>query len=99
MPPEPDLDDHLADPLAARGYWMNETSGVLAPAVEAYLMGHPLAPEHVAAIRAYLRQWIAAPDWRGPLIGELRLSVEGIDSRAAITRWLDLADEAGIDPL
>lgn len=48
------------------GYWMNETSGVLRPAIEAYLAGGPLAAEHVGAMRAYLRQWIFATAWLGP---------------------------------
>jgi hypothetical protein len=38
------------------GYWMYETSGVLRPAVEAYLAGGPLSEAHIAALCAYLRQ-------------------------------------------
>ena len=39
-------------------YWMYETSGVLRPAIEAYFSGL-MTDQHIAAMRAYLRQWIA----------------------------------------
>jgi hypothetical protein len=42
-------------------FWMYETSGVLRPAVRAYLKGKPLSEKNIAAIRAYLRVWIFAP--------------------------------------
>jgi hypothetical protein len=80
------------------GYWMYETTGVLQPAVEAYLGGGPMSPEHIAALRAYFRQWMAAP-WFGVAIQELRAGIDGLGSRAAIEAWLDEAMVAGIDPL
>jgi hypothetical protein len=82
------------------GYWQNETSGVLRPAVTAYLSGRPMTAIEVAAMRAYLRQWIAAgAAWRGPAIDDLRRDVESLTDRAAIKRWLDRAEAEGIDPL
>jgi hypothetical protein len=81
------------------GYWMHETSRVLRPAVEAYLAGGNLSAAHVAALRAYLRQWMAAP-WRGDdLLDELRTGIDDLTSRAAIADWLDRAWAAWIDPL
>lgn len=80
------------------GYWMNETSGVLRPAIEAYLAGGDMKTEHVVAMRAYLRQWISG-DFRGWRIAELRREVELLTSRAEIARWLDHAADLGIDPL
>lgn len=80
-------------------YWMDETSGVLRPAVEAYLSGGPLSDSHVAALRAYLRQWIMSPVWGGIEVVRLRDRVEGLTSRQAIEAWLDSAIDAGIDPL
>lgn len=82
----------------APGYWMNETSGVLRPAVMAYLDGEPLTAEQIAAMRAYLRQWIAGP-WQGESIPVLRQSVDEISDRPSLERWLDDAADAGIDPL
>jgi hypothetical protein len=84
---------------AIPGYWMNETSGVLKPAVQAYLDRRPMTPGHVGAMRAYLRQWIGAPQWIGPEIAELRELVESIVDRRTIQRWLERAESLGIDPL
>lgn len=82
------------------GFWMNETSGELRPAVEAYLYGSELTVADVATLRAYFRQWIAAPVW-GPddVVDRLRERVDDLTTREAITCWLDDAMAIGIDPL
>jgi hypothetical protein len=84
---------------AAPGYWMYETSGALRPAIVAYLQGDELTPAEIAAIRAYLRQWIMAPAWQGPAIDALRAAIDGLTSRQAIRRWLDIALDENIDPI
>ena len=90
------------------GYWMAETSGVLRPAVEAYLDGGPLTAEHIASLRAYLRQWIMAEVWDGnphaggeerARLANLRAGIDDLTTRAAIARWLDDATDIGLDPL
>ena len=81
------------------GYWMNETSGVLRPAVEAYLHDQPMTGEQIAAMRAYLRQWIAADGFRGPTVDVLRTAVDGLTTKDAIRRWIDIATDEGMDPL
>jgi hypothetical protein len=84
----------------APGFWMNETSGVLRPAVIAYISGGPMTEAQIAAMRAYLRQWIMAPGWvLDPDLEELRESINGLTSYAAIAAWLDRAVNVGIDPL
>jgi hypothetical protein len=84
----------------APGYWMNETSGVLRPAVEGYLKGAPLSGPQIAALRAYFRQWINAGAWRsGEALEELRRGVDRLMTRAEIDSWLDDALDLGIDPL
>lgn len=83
----------------APGYWMNETSGVLRPAVEAYLENRPLTLTEIAAIRAYLRQWIFAPVWRGTEIDGLRDAIDSLTNQAQIKIWIDRAIEIGADPL
>jgi hypothetical protein len=93
--PAPQIARHNEGP----GYWMYETSGVLRPAVEAYLAHDELTPAEIAAMRAYLRQWIMAPGFRGPGVDELRRRVDELTSRQAIARWLDRAEAEGIDPL
>jgi hypothetical protein len=81
------------------GYWMDETSGVLRPAVVIYLRGEWLAPPHIAAIRAYLRQWIEPDVWGDqPEIEALRQSIDGLTTQAAIDAWLAAALEINIDP-
>lgn len=85
--------------MAELGYWMYETSGVLRPAVEAYLLGRLMTEAEIAALRAYLRQWIFAPVWWGDGIAGLRDRIDGLTTREAIAAWLDAADEFGIDPL
>jgi hypothetical protein len=81
--------------LDGPGYWMNETSGVLRPAVEAYLNREPMSEGEIAAMRAYLRQWIAGFFGAADLAGR----VDKLTSREAIEDWLDDATEIGIDPL
>ncbi len=86
--------------MSAPGFWMDETSGVLRPAIEAYLHGDTMTAEQVAAMRAYLRQWIAAPHWRGAdALAELRGGIDALTSRFAIADWLKRAERLGIDPL
>jgi hypothetical protein len=81
------------------GYWMNETSGVLRPAVEAYLGREIMTQQEIAAMRAYLRQWIWAPAWFGRNVEQLRHLVDGLTSRDDIASWLAIAERDGIDPL
>jgi hypothetical protein len=89
------------------GYWMYETTGVLKPAVEAYLFTRgPLAPQHVSALRAYVRQWIelfepleGAPEAQRRVIARLRDMVNGLVDRETINVWMMQAIAVGIDPL
>ena len=83
----------------APGYWMNEASDVLRPAVEAYLHNEPMSEAQIGAMRAYLRQWIASPAWKGPRIDDLRRWIDKIATRKDIKIWLDAALADGIDPL
>ena len=84
--------------MTAPGFWTDETSGVLRPAVKAYLNHEPMSGEQIAALRAYLRQWIAAPWAPGSRIERLRAKVDCLQ-REAIDDWLDDALVEGIDPL
>jgi hypothetical protein len=87
-----------SDPRAPK-YWMFETSGVLQPAVEAFLRNQPMSPRQLGAMRAYLRQWIQSPVWRGEELAKLRKDVETIQTREDIQAWLDAAVAQGYDPL
>ncbi len=86
--------------LESPGYWMYESSGVLVPTVKAYLNGDELNPAQIATMRAYLRQWISWPGWGGDhVLAKLRLDIDQLTSREAITAWCRLADNIGMDPL
>lgn len=86
--------------LAAPGYWMHETTGVLRPAIMAYLDGAPLEPAHIGALRAYFRQWAASPAWVPcPELDALRAGVDAITDRAGVEAWLSDAEDLLMDPL
>jgi hypothetical protein len=89
------------------GYWMNETTGVLRPAVMAYLEGVMMSDKQVAAVRAYLRQWIMSDMWdQNPSIDPearqwlrgLRSRIDGLVDEDSIRKWARDALEGGIDP-
>jgi hypothetical protein len=90
---------------AVPGFWQFETTGVLRPAIEAYLFTRgPLTDKQVAAIRAYLRQWIngpwkAAPGAEERVLERLRSMVDGLVDRSAINVWIMQATDLGLDPL
>jgi hypothetical protein len=89
----------LVQKVNAPGYWMNETSGVLRPAIEAYLTRDVMTQGEIAAMRAYLRQWICRGAWHGDEIEALKARVDGLESAPAIDQWLHDARAHGIDPL
>jgi hypothetical protein len=91
----------MADRPDATGYWMHEASGVLRPAVEAYLHGGAMTPEQIAAMRAYLRQWVAGPLWIDfdGKVSELRERVDTMTDRQSFDRWIGDATNIGMDPL
>jgi hypothetical protein len=80
------------------GFWMHETTGVLRPAIEAYLIGRPITDAQIAAIRAYCRQWMEG-EFVGEVADELRATIDGLTSRKALDEWMRKAMLAGIDPL
>jgi hypothetical protein len=80
-------------------FWMYETSGVLRPAVTAYLKGKPMTAKDIAAIRAYLRVWVFAPEFDGDGVEALRQTVDRLASREAIEDWLAMARKEWVSPL
>lgn len=79
------------------GFWMHETSGVLAPVVTRYLKGDWLSHDQVVIIRAYLRQWMQGP-WIGEGIQALREEIDQLHTRSDIEQWVERASEFAIDP-
>lgn len=94
--------------MTAPCYWMHEQTGVLRPAVEAYLQDRPMHIHHVLALRAYLRQWIMSPVWdQNPhatetdreILATLRDAIDRLHTRQAIQLWLYDAVALGLDPI
>ena len=85
--------------LIVPNYWLHETSGMLYDAIRTYFNGDAMTPKQIDYMRAYLRQWIANPAWIGNKVVELRAAIDGLTSRQAIERWLDVAEQEGIDPI
>lgn len=83
----------------APGYWMHETSGVLRPAVEAYLSGRVLNDAEIGIMRDYLSQWMTQGDWKGSDVEVLIVALPALRTREDLERWLAAADKRGIDPL
>jgi hypothetical protein len=90
------------------GFWMYETSGVLAPVVKAYLEDRPLSEADIRILKAYLRQWIFSGVWdRNPTMDDegrrdltrLRVAAALIRTRKDVDRWIDEAIGFGVDPL
>ena len=86
-------------------YWMDELSGQLRPAVEAYLDGGTLCTRHIAVLRLYLTQWIESPLWdRHPFLdaahlSDLRRRAAGLKTHDDLDQWIVEAVEYGFDPL
>lgn len=86
-------------PFESPGYWMNESSGLLANTVSRYLAGDELGDVDLPLMRAYLRQWIEAPLFVGPEVEALRAGVDELQSTDDVRAWLERAIDAGVDPL
>lgn len=85
---------------ATPGFWRHESSGVFTGPIRKYLGGQSLTPEDVQLIRAYLKQWIAAPVWGTDAeVAALRHAVNELYTSKDIHRWIHRALDVGIDPL
>ena len=89
----------MSHPRSDPDFWMYDISGVLRPAVRAYLKGKPMTAKDIAAIRTYLRVWIFAPEFDGEGVEALRQTVDGLASREAIEDWRATARKAWVSPL
>lgn len=85
------------------GYWRDEASGALAPAVRRYLLKpHTMTGSDIALMREYLREWISSPAWNiagRANLPELRRAAREIATVDDIRIWLGRATEADVDPL
>ena len=72
-------------------FWMEEQTGVLEDAVEAYMEGDRLTTDQLRAIKIYLKQFIE----RAPLAGDAKvhLLVQRLDRLRTTREIEDFADE------
>ncbi len=80
-------------------FWMEETTGTLAPAVEIYLRGERLAADQLALLQIYLRQYleraVMADDADRPrLLGR----VARVHNTLDLERLAEALAEAGVEP-
>jgi hypothetical protein len=91
------------EPFGVPLYWMNETSGILRSAVQAYVTAETNGPDMTAEqfelFRAYLTYVIHAPCWKGLDRRRFAFKLAAATDTAAIhTILMELLD-FGIDPL
>lgn len=83
------------------GYWKHETSGVLAPVVQAYLNGEKLNAFELRIMQNYVYQWVAHPTWKetNGRLQTLILKVAAIETQADLQQCIEAATLLGLDPL
>lgn len=80
-------------------YWMFSGNTALRQAMRNFIGGYPIDDTQIGEIREYLKVWINEPGFQGEQVIALRQGVAGLDSRAKIKAWLDVAQTCEIDPL
>ncbi len=77
-------------------FWMEETTGVLSQAVDAYMNGERLTPEQINVIKIYLRQFIERAKLSGAANKRLLLSkIDKLTKVGEIERFADEVSEYG----
>jgi hypothetical protein len=77
-------------------FWMEETTGVLNEAVDAYMNGERLSPSQIDVIKIYLRQFIERAKLAGAANRRLLLSkIDKIKKGSDIERFADELSEYG----
>jgi hypothetical protein len=80
-------------------FWMEETSGALADAVETYMRSEPLSTDQIELVRIYLRQYLE----RAVLSGDAHRNrlidqIATLRNVRAIERFADELSEVGVEP-
>ncbi|MBA3948157.1 MAG: hypothetical protein H0X37_26855 [Herpetosiphonaceae bacterium] len=79
-------------------FWMEEQTGVLSAAVEAYLDGQRLKPDQLAAIKVYLKQYVERAVLAGAAKVPLLVSkIDKIKSNGDLERFADEVAELGAE--
>jgi hypothetical protein len=79
-------------------FWMQETTGALAEAVDAYLDGGRISPEHLALLRLYLQQYLERAVLTGDAKRQLLVDRAGaLKTAAEIEEFADEIAEYGVE--
>ena len=77
-------------------FWMEETTGVLSEAVDAYMNGEKLSNQQIDVIKQYLRQFIERAKLSGAANKRLLLSrIDKLSKISEIERFADEVSEYG----
>lgn len=88
-------------------YWIHETGGKLAPAVERYLRSETMTAEDCRLVVLYFQQWVNSPVWDAnpditpdgkKELARLRQCVASARTRGDIDACTNLAVDMGMDP-
>ncbi|PLS77600.1 MAG: hypothetical protein CYG59_23010 [Chloroflexi bacterium] len=79
-------------------FWMEETTGALNEAVDAYMNGERLSAEQINVIKIYLRQFIERSKLAGAANKRLLLSkIDKLSKVSEIERFADEVSEYGAE--
>lgn len=79
-------------------FWMEETTGVLNEAVDAYMNGERLSAEQINVIKVYLRQFIERAKLSGAANKRLLISkIDKLSKVSEIERFADEVSEYGAE--
>ncbi len=79
-------------------FWMEEQTGVLEDAVEAYMAGERLTAKQLAAIKTYLRQFIQRAPLAGPAnVPRLLTQIERLKTTREVEDFADEVAEYGAE--
>ncbi|OAN45518.1 hypothetical protein A6A03_14225 [Chloroflexus islandicus] len=80
-------------------FWMEETTGRLAAAVERYMQGEPLTADQLEVIKLYLTQYLERAVIEGSADRKRLLSrIDRLRTTRDIERFADELSEVGVEP-
>ncbi|MEF3275693.1 MAG: hypothetical protein K6356_15090 [Chloroflexus sp.] len=80
-------------------FWMEETTGILAAAVERYMQGEPLSADQLDVIKLYLKQYLERAVIEDSADRKRLLSrIDRLRTTRDIERFADELSEVGVEP-
>lgn len=80
-------------------FWMEETTGRLAAAIEQYMQGEPLSADQLEVMKLYLKQYLERAVIEGSADRKRLLSrIDRLRTTRDIERFADELSEVGVEP-